>query len=243
VTPVREIIGRDLIEDLWGAGYTILPRRRNVDPFFVPPEMVPLGFSYQWWHLVHDKKRFVGKWAAVPASRHDGYFMPAGHVGNIEVEGLGLFEKSKALTDAVQAEAHAKARKNVSDWIDRTGAEFSGEVMVAGATATVGDPDQAALILPDTKTIETRVRMPPDMFPYAQEIFDERDALYNALVEAWNGGVALTEQQDAIRRRFEEAEKADPDILRGPTLNALLTPIAIENVRKRITIPYVPPKE
>src|ERR1700743_1103749 len=104
--PVREVVHRDVIEDLWSAGYTILPRARHPDPFFVPPELVPQGRAYQWWHLVPDKvffRREAGAepsgWAPVPASRHDGYFMPAGHVGDIEVNGLGLFEKSQFEVD------------------------------------------------------------------------------------------------------------------------------------------------
>src|SRR6267142_5671283 len=99
---VREIISRDIIDDLWGAGYTILPRRRHADPFHVPVEMVPQGRSYQWMHLIHDKFHFIGSrgdyslgWSPVPASRHDGYFLPAGYIGDIEVNGLGLFEKPK----------------------------------------------------------------------------------------------------------------------------------------------------
>lgn len=72
------------------------------DPFYVPPELVPPGMAYNW------KRRFLldqvdrdnidtmikAGWRAVPASRHDGVFMPRGWWGNIEVGGLILMEKA-----------------------------------------------------------------------------------------------------------------------------------------------------
>jgi hypothetical protein len=44
--PLREIINRRIIDDLWGAGYTILPRQS--DPFNVPEGFAPKDMSYQW---------------------------------------------------------------------------------------------------------------------------------------------------------------------------------------------------
>ncbi len=240
---VRDVVDRDIIEDLWGAGYTILPRRRHADPFHVPPEMVPQGRFYQWWHLVHDKFHFErptgatpSGWAPVPASRHDGYFMPAGHVGDIEVNGLGLFEKSKFEADQ---ELHANAQKAI-DAADPAkffaGKGFSGSVTVGrqdegGFAATKTDIN----VDPKTKTVNTTVFIPKDMLLHMDRVFAERDALYADLVEKWNAGVELNEDQDAIRKRYEEALEEDPETPKGPTLNALLLPTAIENVRKRIT--------
>ena len=116
---VSEIITQDQIQDLWGCGFTIVARNRGPDPFHVPADMVPQGRSYQWWHLVHDKFHFdrhgdgSSGWAPVPASRHDGYFMPFGHTGDIEVQGLGLFEKSKVEVDQDRAQNIAAAHKLV----------------------------------------------------------------------------------------------------------------------------------
>ena len=112
--PVREVVSREIIDDLWGAGYTILPRNRHPDPFYVPPEIVPSTRSYQWWHLVHDKVLYGNGWAPVPASRHDGYFMPAGFVGDIEVSGLGLFEKPKFEVDA-ERQANIQKAQDAGD--------------------------------------------------------------------------------------------------------------------------------
>ena len=238
---VRDVVSRDIIEDLWGAGYTILPRRRHADPFHVPQEMVPQGRSYQWWHLVHDKFHFErpdgatpSGWAPVPASRHDGYFMPAGHVGDIEVNGLGLFEKSKFEVDQELQAERQKAIDAAYQTKFFAGKGFSGSVTVghqnqAGFVATRMDIDKKS------KTINTTVAIPKDMLPHMSAVFEERDALYNDLVEKWNTGKELSDQEKAICEKYEEALAEDPETLKGPTLNALLMPTAIENVRKRIT--------
>jgi hypothetical protein len=230
VKPVREVVSREIIDDLWGAGYTILPRKRHPDPFFVPPEIVPATRSYQWWYLVHDKALFEHTgWAAVPASRHDGYFMPAGFVGNIEVEGLGLFEKPKFEVDAERAARHTKAHQNVTDWVKEQGAAgFSGEFRVGPQFTEVGKVERH-----DTKTIETTVQLPPDMLPHMAEVFAERDRLYTDLQVAANVGTTSDRQTD-ILQQYHEALKDDPIILKGPTFNALLLPWAIENVRKQL---------
>ena len=255
MTTARDVVRDDIIQDLWGAGFTILPRNRHPDPFFVPPEMVPQGRSYQWWHLVHDKFHYHRDggnstgWAPVPASRHDGYFMPAGHIGNIELNGLGLFEKPKFEVDQERDAGHAEAHRLVADWAAGA-AEFglSGAVSVGGVEIDVGDPVVAkkvtdSVVRTADKTIETRVKIPGEMMPHMVEIFAERDLLYAQLVEAWNSGQELTKAQERVRQRYEEALAADPTILKGPTLNALLLPIAIEHVRESLVTPYKPPEE
>lgn len=240
---VREVVSREIIDDLWGAGYTILPRKRHPDPFFVPPEIVPATRSYQWWYLVHDKALFEHTgWAAVPASRHDGYFMPAGFVGNIEVEGLGLFEKPKFEVDAERAARHTKAHQNVADWIKEQGGQgFTGSVTVGrqtklGELDAVDTADVGKVERHDTKTIETTVRLPPDMLPHMAEVFAERDRLYYELIERWEAGdeAKMTMQQVEVCAQYKMAVFKDPSILKGPALNALLLPYAVENVRKQL---------
>jgi len=245
--PVREVVGRDVIEDLWGAGYTVLPRRRHPDPFFVEPGMVPQGRAYQWWHLVHDKFHFErphgnsSGWAPVPASRHDGYFMPTGHVGAIEVEGLGLFEKSKVEVDQELDQNGAAAHKLVSDWMQKAAADgLSGQISVGGVGADVGSDE--VIKNATTKTIETRVRLPQEMMPYMGEVFAERDRLYADLLSDYAYS-RMNEWQTRIYLKYTDAVAADPETAKGPTLNALLLPYAIENVRKSLVPPYQPPTE
>lgn len=245
-TAVYDYIARDQIEDLWSAGFTIVARSRHPDPFHVPAEMVPQGRRYQWWHLVHDRIHFErpkehapSGWAPVPASRHDGYFMPFGHRGDIEVGGLGLFEKSAF---EVQQELNANtaaAHKQVSDWAEKAGAELSGSVTVGGVKMLVGDQAQASVLFmdPEAKTIETTVSLPQDMLPHMAEVFAERDRLYAELQEVWDNPespIMLTEQQEGVISRYHEALASDPSILKGPAFNALLLPHAIANVRAKL---------
>ncbi len=231
--PIREIVSREIIDDLWGAGYTILPRVRHSDPFFVPPEMVPQGRSYQWWHLVHDRFYFdrpagvhISGWAPVPASRHDGYFMPAGFVGDIEVNGLGLFEKSKYEVDQEHAANAASAKKMVDDWAKSTGALFKGEFKIGGERTEIGA----------TKTIENTTEIPRELTPYIAQIFEERDRLANGLVHVWDNALPMTEWQSDITAKFQTVSP-DRDGFpteKWPRLNAIILPTAIENIRKRI---------
>ncbi len=239
---IRDIVSRDVIEDLWGCGYTILPRRRGPDPFHLDQGMIPATRSYQWMHLVNDKIHIDGGWTPVPASRHDGYFMPAGHIGNIEVSGLGLFEKPKFEVEAERAQSHAKAHQNVADWVKDTGAEFFGSVSFGDVSAEVGDPTLAKKIAgdkavdPKTKTINTTVGIPLDMIPHMRAIFTERDMLYANFIDVWEADSEgeFTKEQYGVYSAYVAAASADPSILKGPALNALLLPIAVENVRKRI---------
>lgn len=223
--PVREVISREIIDDLWGAGYTILPRNRHADPFHVPPEMVPQGRSYQWMHLVEDKVWMIGQgWAAVPASRHDGYYMPAGHVGDIEVNGLGLFEKPKFEVDRDKAQQIVAAHKQVDDWKAKWGGEFSGEVSVGGEKTAIGE----------TKTYENTTKIPRDMVPYIDKIFAERDLIAAECLDVRSNLLKFPDKFASIETAFESAISLNPDAARWPTLHAVILPIAIENIRKQL---------
>jgi hypothetical protein len=237
VSLVSEIITQDQIQDLWGCGFTIVARKRGPDPFHVPQEMVPQGRSYQWWHLVHDKFHFdrpkdatPSGWAAVPASRHDGYFMPFGHTGDIEVNGLGLFEKSKVEVDQERAKNVVAAHKQVEDWIDKNaGLGLSGGVRIGDVGIDVGDQDRDIFASSKSKTLETTVKIPKDMVPYMAAIFTERDRLKDeAVVNDVVVDMNIAAKLDAA------AELAGPDAARWPILHAILLPIAIENVRKTL---------
>jgi hypothetical protein len=123
----------------------------------------------------------------------------------------------------------------VTDWQERYGGQFSGSVVIAVQTE-LGKMDTVKTIkIGATKTIENTTAIPKDMVPYISQIFEERDRLYNDLVGKWNSGQKLDSWQDAIRKSYELQLSMTPEALLGPTLNRLIAPTAIENVRKRIT--------
>lgn len=80
------------------------------DKFFIPPEMVPDGWSYEW-----KKNTVYGQedpayevslartgWTPVPASRHPS-LMPANYKGEtIDREGVRLYERPQEITDEVR---------------------------------------------------------------------------------------------------------------------------------------------
>jgi hypothetical protein len=231
-----DYVTRDQIQDLWGIGFTIVKRSRHPDPFHVPPEMIPQGRAYQWMHLIHDKVYTDGPgWAPVPASRHDGYFMPFGHFGPIEVNGLGLFEKPKFEVDQERAAQIAAAKKQTDDWIRQTGIDgISGSVSVGAIGMEVGKGEKVFKNT-SSKSINTTVGVPADMFPYMAEVFAERDRLYADLEAEWRAeGGSYTDQQNRVMMQYEAAIGEDPNIPKGPTLNALLLPYAVENVRAKL---------
>lgn len=249
---VSEIITQDQIQDLWGCGFTIVARARHPDPFYVPSDMVPQGRSYQWWHLVHDKFHFHREgdsssgWAPVPASRHDGYFMPFGHVGDIEVNGLGLFEKSKVEVDQERAGQIKAAQKPLEDWAERN-KEFSGGARLVEdyghgnkKVSTIMPSEEVVFKTEITEAVETIDRpkerivevvtkVPADMFPHMSAIFAERDRLKDEVVMP-----DRSLKRGAIADKFYAAVDADKSLPWWPTLHAILLPIAIENVRKSL---------
>jgi hypothetical protein len=231
--PAREIISRELIDDLWGAGYTILPRARHPDPFFVPPEMVPQGRSYQWMHLIQDRI-YIGNavdhsdgrgWAPVQANRHDGYFMPTGFVGDIEVNGLGLFEKPKFEVDEERAASIQKAKDAADPVKFFADKGFDGHIKVNSDRTEIGA----------TKTIEDTTKIPRELTPYIAQILQERDRIYSDVLNAFGkGSCDTTHEENVIISQYFSVLDSDPTALKGPTLNAIILPFAIENIRKRI---------
>lgn len=99
-----------------------LTRRKaeSGDIYFVPPNEIPHGWSYQWNTVsVHGNNEVVRKfennmfangWRPVPADRHPGRWTAPGVKGDIVVQGLRLEERPSALTEEATAEDEANAR-------------------------------------------------------------------------------------------------------------------------------------
>lgn len=98
---------------------TILRRNRTgaADSFYVPPHIIPAGWSYQWNAVTVYGERQTAQqvqamengWRPVPAERHDGVFMPPGFKGAIERDGQMLMERPLVLTQEAQDEEKRKA--------------------------------------------------------------------------------------------------------------------------------------
>lgn len=208
-----------IVQELWGLGLTVIPRVPAEKVFDLANGLAPAGMAYQW----EDGPR-VG-WKFVPASRHPGLFMPYGHVGDIEVNGLWLSERPKAEVDAFHDETRRKARQNVADWYDRAGAQgFTGGVTVLtdGSGGRSSDIREIGL-----KTIEDATKIPMELMPYVSKIFAERDRLWADAGEWWG---KLTPENLC----YAKLSGLHPEWTRGQLMNAVLTPIAIENIRKRL---------
>ena len=154
---------RDVIQDLWSAGYTIV--RRQADPYHVDPKEIPRGMAYEWhskWSSKSGNWRegmASDGWKFVEAARHDGVYAPVGYGDLIEVGDSVLMERPKVDVDKVHAAHVAKAHQNVTDWIERNGAAgFSGGVRMwtgdenvpSGDVRIVGDPVRAQKVIEST---------------------------------------------------------------------------------------------
>ncbi len=108
------------------------------DKFFVPPEDIPDGWSYEWkaWTVlgaenpgkqVSDARR---GWEAVPAYRHPSY-MPKDYTGaTIDRDGMRLMERPLEITNEVKAYELRKAREQVNQ----------KEAQIKGAPAGANSP-------------------------------------------------------------------------------------------------------
>jgi len=230
---VTDILTYDQIHDLWGAGYTIVPR--NTDPFEIDPKLIPHGMSYQWNPLKADSLEVnMDGWKPVPFSRHEGVFAPWGMSGHIYRDGLGLFEKPKAEVDNELRRSRTRAEQNAADWATKAAAlGFAGAVRVATQTEPGKlDSDEMRPIgesiyaNPSTKALETTVGIPRDMTPHIASIFKERDRLEAEVVRK-----DRTLAPGPIADKFYAAVEADKGAPWWPTLRAILLPIAVDNVR------------
>jgi hypothetical protein len=167
----RDILGREKLDELWSEGYTVTRSRPHIDPWHIPPEIIPRDRAYQWVSREHDLKHYEGlAWSRVPAERHPGVFAPWGYVGDVVIGDLILLEKPKAEVEAEHAKNHAKAHQNVADWYKGVASQgFTG-----GATVVKGDAVTHTEIKQDGVT---STELPPDMLPHLSAILKERDRL------------------------------------------------------------------
>jgi len=88
------------------------------DRLKIPKEIIPDKMEYQWithailgQEMLNRRSRFMkAHWSPVPSERHDGLFMPKGYKGQIEVEGLGLYERPMWVSN--KAREYERARRS-----------------------------------------------------------------------------------------------------------------------------------
>lgn len=108
-------------------GEQLTRRRTSIgDPYHVPPNEIPDGWSYQWnpVTILNEEvtrmqvMNYENGWRPVAPSRHPGRWTKPGASGDIIVEGLRLEERPEELTKEALAEDTAKARQQVRDQTD-----------------------------------------------------------------------------------------------------------------------------
>lgn len=113
-----EVVGRD--------GETLSRKQRvGIDPYEIPPSIIPSGWEYQWNAIsvvgnadvlqTQTLQMHENGWRPVPASRHPGRFVPVGSAGAIIRGGLRLEERPKALSQEARNEELLAARQLVTD--------------------------------------------------------------------------------------------------------------------------------
>jgi hypothetical protein len=184
--------------------------------------MAPAGMAYQW---NADPKQ--AGWKCVPAYRHPGLFAPYVYREDIEVDGLWLMERPIPEVAEFRNVAHFHAKQQVNDWAQQQAdAGFTGSV-TGGISPEIQIGDKAAGQVVGDRTLEDVTKIPPDLYGRLGEIFAERDRLWAHAAEWWYEGHATYD-------RYAELSLKHPEWTRGQVMNAVLTPIAIENIRTRL---------
>lgn len=121
--PIRETVRESVRpnkKEVIGRNGKSLSRKRggNVDRFYIPPNLIPEGWSYEWKREVtygqedtaHMMHMAENGWTPVPASAHPGYFMKDGHEGPIRRDGMILMERPIELTQEARREDEINAK-------------------------------------------------------------------------------------------------------------------------------------
>lgn len=113
--------------EVLGRNGEVLTRKRSgaLDPFHVPPEMIPKGWAYQWNPvsimgstdacMSVSNSMYENGWRPVPASRHPGKFVPFGKSGDIVRDGQRLEERPAILSQQAAAEDVRMAKQLIAD--------------------------------------------------------------------------------------------------------------------------------
>lgn len=112
----------DIREPVRATSTERLQRRRgiNSDRFFVPPEMIPEGMSWEWKRvstvgapdLSHQMMLAENHWTPVTTDQAPG-LMPPGSIGNVERDGMRLMQRPAYLTEEARQEVLDQSRQRI----------------------------------------------------------------------------------------------------------------------------------
>mgnify|MGYP003340567965 CR=1 FL=1 len=125
--PIRETVREPIREsgkkEVIGRDGKVLSRKRgtNVDRFYVPPHLIPDGWSYEWKsqtvlgkeNVAHMMHMAENGWTPVDSSRHPGFFMPDNYTGPITRDGMILMERPAVFTQEAREREAREARLSV----------------------------------------------------------------------------------------------------------------------------------
>jgi hypothetical protein len=150
-TPL-DYISRDQLQDMWGAGFTVI--RRNTfgnDIYELADRVKRPGMARQWMDRDEISQHIANGWKTVFCEDYPGLFAPYGYEGAVEIVALRLFECPQHRVDKAKQAQVAAAEKLVTDWQDKYGGGFAGTVTVGSKTIFVGDELLAKTILEGSK--------------------------------------------------------------------------------------------
>jgi hypothetical protein len=150
-TPL-DYISRDQLQDMWGAGFTVI--RRNTfgnDVYELADRVKRPGMARQWVARAEILDNLWPSWARVACEDYPGLFAPFGYVGPVEIGDLGLLECPQHRVEKAKQDQVAAAEKLVTDWQNKYGGEFAGAVTVGSKATFIGDELLAKTILEGSK--------------------------------------------------------------------------------------------
>lgn len=107
----------------------------GTDEFYVPPDSIPEGWTYEW-----KRKSVLGQedaahqvalarmgWEPVPASRHPSFMPEGGRYATIERKGMVLMERPIEITQEARAAEQRRARLQVRQKEEQLNAAPAGQ--------------------------------------------------------------------------------------------------------------------
>ena len=127
--PVQHAPGRAVVLNRAGQPVSRASAVSGVDQFYIPPNIIPPGWSWEWKNhtvLGQADPAYAAElaqvgWEPVMAESFDGVFMPIGHKGPIIRKGMILMERDIRLTQEARMEEKRRADDRVGNALRKHG--------------------------------------------------------------------------------------------------------------------------